>query len=115
MRQLRLKPQSLATPEAQTRHAAEWAEAAQALAALPVPPHLPPALQAAFGPAGQQPLLSIAKQYQQQGLPPLELVRAGHSALVAFAGRWAELPEKARADWAWWVRQGVVGAVAEKN
>ena len=113
MRQLRLTPQTFATPEAQAQHEAAWAAAAQALAALPVPPDVPPALQDAFGPDGQRFILSLARQHQNRGLSPVELVQAGHQALVAFAGRWAGLPAKWQDGWGWWARQGIMRAVKD--
>lgn len=113
MRQLNLRP---LPPETLARYRDEEAAARLALAALPAPANLPPDLQAeAFGPTATLFLFSIARQYQNQALSFVELVLAGHQALMKFALRREIMPEKWRGDWAWWARQGMLAAIAGKR
>ena len=111
MRQLNLRPLS---PETLARYRTEEATATLALAALPAPANLPPDLLAeAFGPAATRFLFSVARQHQNQGFTFVELVLAGHNAVAKCVANWENNPDIVWADWSWWVRQGILKALAE--
>ncbi len=112
MRPLNLRPLA---PETLARYAAEDAAATLALAALPASAHLPPDLQTeAFGPAATRYLFSLARQYQNNGLTFVELVLAGREAVAKTLATWEQDPERKRAYWSWWARQGMLVAVRER-
>ena len=110
MRQLNLRPLS---PETLARYRTEEAAATLALAVLPDPANLPPDLLAeAFGPAATRFLFSVDRQYQNQGLTFVELVLAGRNAVAKCVANWEQDPERKRAYWSWWARQGMLAAIA---
>ncbi|WP_210516113.1 sigma factor [Hymenobacter terricola] len=96
---------------------AQQAEAAEALRWLeqqPLPVGCPTELYTEYLAPNFRFIISLASQYQNQGLSLAELVTAGHAAAIACIVRHGERTEKLT-DWlAWWVRQGMLEAVQKK-
>ena len=110
MRQLKICPRP---PETLARHHTEETAARLALAALPDPANLPPDLRAeTFGPAATRFLFSVARQYEDRSLTFVELVLAGRKAVLKSVAGWEKNPDKTRAGWSWWARQGMLAAIA---
>ncbi len=109
MRQLKLTKTPTPVQQAEATEALRWLES------LPVPAECPAELYAEYLVPNFRFILSLAAQYQNQGLSLMELVAASHAAAVARIIRHGERPEELADSWAWWVRQGMLGAVVVRR
>lgn len=109
-----MRPLKFARP----RTLSEEAEAAAALRWLEQQP-VPAGSNAEFYMENVVPnfrsIISLASQYQNRGLSLMKLVVAGYAVSVACIGRYGEQPEKLADSWAWWVRQGMLGAMGKQQ
>jgi DNA-directed RNA polymerase sigma subunit (sigma70/sigma32) len=109
MRQLKITKTPTPTQQAEAALALQWLEN-QA-----VPKGFPVGLYAAEVVPSFRFILSLAMQYQNQGLNLAELVTAGHAAAVACIMRHGKRREDVADSWAWWVREEMLVTMGNKQ
>ena len=60
-------------------------------------------------------VISVAKQYQNKGLPLVDLIQAGNEGLIEASTRWDETRGFKFISYAvWWIRQAIIRAISEQ-
>lgn len=60
-------------------------------------------------------VISVAKQYQNKGLPLVDLIQAGNEGLIEASTRWDETRGFKFISYAvWWIRQSIIRAISEQ-
>lgn len=60
-------------------------------------------------------IVSVARQYRNQGASWAELLTASHTALAGYLVRYAEWPGEFDKWAGWWIRQGIVRTLPGKG
>lgn len=60
-------------------------------------------------------VISVAKQYQNKGLPLVDLIQAGNEGLIEASTRWDETRGFKFISYAvWWIRQSIIHAISDQ-